>query len=134
MPTDWRTNYINSGKGLHADSLESIERYMSTQLQVEEQNERKKDHKNGRSDRLNNGHSNKQVKGNNGQRKPGSNNPSRNNGQHNNTNNCQNGRYQSGGNNNRKLGPKAEDQCPIHVNHDHTWGECLLVKPLKKWK
>jgi hypothetical protein len=40
MPSDWRTNCINSGKELHSKSLESIERYMSTQQQVEERNER----------------------------------------------------------------------------------------------
>jgi hypothetical protein len=37
MPSDWKTNYNNSGKELHAESLETIERYMSQQ-QVEEGN------------------------------------------------------------------------------------------------
>jgi len=31
MPGGWKTNFINSGKEIHEESLESIERYMSTQ-------------------------------------------------------------------------------------------------------
>mmetsp|Transcript_10792 Transcript_10792/g.15591 ORF Transcript_10792/g.15591 Transcript_10792/m.15591 type:complete len:95 (+) Transcript_10792:655-939(+) len=31
MPASWKTNFVNSGKEIHEESLESIERYMSTQ-------------------------------------------------------------------------------------------------------
>ena len=51
MPRGWKTNYINSGKKIHEETLESIERYMSTQ-QTSEENEGKK--KNNKSQNNNN--------------------------------------------------------------------------------
>ena len=42
MPRGWKTNYINSGKEIHKETLESIKRYMSTQQTSEEKAEKKR--------------------------------------------------------------------------------------------
>ena len=58
MPGGWKTNFVNSGKEIHEESLESIERYMSTQQTAEEKWEKKKNKKNQNQNNNNNNNNN----------------------------------------------------------------------------
>jgi hypothetical protein len=98
---------------------------------VEEKIERKKNIKNQNHNNNNQKHGGAQS----GQKRPWNNNNGsrRNNNNNNNTNNDRSGNNNNRNNNNNRInnnnqkpGPKAEDQCPIHVNHTHKWGECRL--------
>jgi len=126
MPSEWRKNFANSGKKVYSESLEAIESYMSTQSDLE--GNKKAKIENNNKNQNNNNPRNGNNKNNN--RKPCNNNNSQRNNNHNNHNNNNNKNNNNNNNQNRngntKPGPEAEDQCPIHVNHSHKWGECRL--------
>jgi len=124
MPSEWRKNFANSGKKVYSESLEAIESYMSTQSDLEG-NKRSKIENNNKNQNNNNNPRNGNGKNNNRRQYNNNNNSQRNDNNNNSQKNNNNNNNQNR-NGNTKPGPKAEDQCPIHVNHSHKWGECRL--------